>query len=172
MTSEVWKVLTSYTNKLRARLTTRDGPRAAHTMENIQEWEEERSADSGCDVTQMDVGREDDQTLAEIGDTKVMGWWHLILGGAQHCHPVSYCQHHHRFTKDEMTNIGCLCTKHLLLYPSGCRTVDHYLKQRIFGKMSWWCWVTSVFCGYQKTIIELIFPLSSVFCWLSNVTLW
>ena len=38
--------------------------------------------------------------------------------------------------------------------------------------MSWWCRVTSVFCGYQKTIIKLIFPLASVFCWLSNVTLW
>ena len=49
---------------------------------------------------------------------------------------------------------------------------DHYLKTENFGQMSWWCWVTSVFCGYQKTIIELIFPLASVFCWLSNVTLW
>ena len=60
----------------------------------------------------------------------------------------------------------------LVATSSLCIKVDHYLKQRIFGKMSWWCWVTSVFCGYQKTIIELIFPLSSVFCWLSNVTLW
>ena len=37
MTSEVWKVATSYTNKLRAGLTTRDVPSAADTMENIQE---------------------------------------------------------------------------------------------------------------------------------------
>ena len=59
MTSQVWKVATSYTNKSRGGLTTRDVPSAAaDTMENIQEWEEERSADSGGDVTQMDVGRE------------------------------------------------------------------------------------------------------------------
>ena len=52
-------------------------------------------------------GRDDRDT--EIGDIKVMVWWHLILGGAQHCHLVSYCQHHHhRFTKDRLTNIGCL----------------------------------------------------------------
>lgn len=163
MTSEVWKVATSYTNKLRAGLTTRDVPSAADTMENIQEWEEagweERSADSGCDVTQMDVGREED------GDTKVMGWWHLILGGAQHCHLVSYCQHH-RFTKDRLTNIGCLLN---MVVSLSFRSLS---KTENFGQMSWWCWVTSVFCGYQKTIIELIFPLASVFCWLSNVTLW
>lgn len=40
----------------------------------------------------------------------------------------------------------------------------------------WWCCVTRWFLGYQKTIIKLIFlwDLSSitVFCWLSNVTLW
>ena len=118
------------------------------------------------------LGGRDDQTLAEIGDTKVMGWWHLILGGAQHCHLVSYCQHH-RFTKDRLTNIGCLLN---MSYGFISLVVSlsfwSLSKTENFGQMSWWCWVTSVFCGYQKTIIELIFPLASVFCWLSNVTLW
>ena len=86
----------------------------ADTMENIQEWEEAGWEERGVLTVAvmwhrwMLGGRDD--TALEIGDTKVMGWWHLILGGAQHCHLVSYCQHHHHhwFTKDRMTNIGCL----------------------------------------------------------------
>ena len=76
-------------------------------------------------------GRDDRDT--EIGDTKVMGWWHLILGGAQHCHLVSYCQHH-RFTKDRLTNIGCLLNMSNGFISLYHYLLDHYLKQRILVK--------------------------------------
>ena len=151
-----WPLLTSTSWELRSWPLEMDRGllSSADTMENIQEWEEAGWEEwwqwLWCDTDGCWEGGMRRLVTPRWWADDISSWEEL--GTVTRCHTVNIIDS----PKDGMINID---------YRSSSKTGN-------FGKMSWWCWVTSVFCGYQNTIIELIFPLSSVFCWLSNVTLW